>query len=99
MKTRFQILLYKCNLYRYAASVMSIAAFATQQMLSRLDAVESDNNDEKHGSRSMEAECDATTDELLILLRRLHTHVELAAERIVTCRSRQARRSLPGTAL
>lgn len=83
----------------HASSVMSIAAFATQQMLQRLDNPALDVNDVTHGSRSMEAECDATTDELITLLHRLGTHLELAAERVSTGRKRQSRRSLPGTGL
>ena len=63
------------------------------------DNPELDTNDEKDGSRSMEAECEATTDELVTLLHRMGMHLEVAAERITTSRGKQRRRSLPGTKL
>jgi len=80
----------------HATSVMSIAAFTTQQMLSRLENTAVDEMDDPRGDGSVESECFTTADELVTLMRRLGTHVDLAAERIMACRSRQARPSILG---
>ena len=83
---------------RHASSVLSIAAFATQQMLARIDEAAGRGDDEASGT-SYIAECDTAADELQAMLQHLAGGLAQASERIQTCRRRHARRSLPGNEL